>query len=141
MLCPRSNQVIGLDAPPIAAYLHEDHDIAIGTDSLASVPSLDLLGDMAMLAALARAQGCSSDDLHERMLHAATRGGASAVGRSDIGLLERGARAGTAVFAVNAFGTQPGQALVDGGAGRCVLTIIGGRTVHAVERQTRRGDS
>ena len=37
-LCPRSNQVIGLDAPPVAAYLTEGNMIAVGTDSLSSSP-------------------------------------------------------------------------------------------------------
>ena len=37
-LCPRSNRVIGLDAPPIAAYLTEGNMIAVGTDSLSSSP-------------------------------------------------------------------------------------------------------
>ena len=37
-LCPRSNRVIGLDAPPVAAYLTEGNMIAVGTDSLSSSP-------------------------------------------------------------------------------------------------------
>ncbi len=37
-LCPRSNAVIGLDEPPVAAYLVEGNALAVGTDSLASSP-------------------------------------------------------------------------------------------------------
>ena len=135
-LCPRSNRVIGLEAPPAAAYLSEGHDIAVGTDSLSSSPSLDLLGDVAALAQLCRAQGYASDDLHQRLVHAATIGGAGVLGRSDLGTLTPGLRADLAVFDVEvASGAcsgggeaaeSPERALVERGEGSCVLTVIGG---------------
>ncbi len=62
-LCPRSNRVIGLDAPPVGAYLTEGNMIAVGTDSLSSSPSLDLLEDVALLFDLAQAQGYEDQDL------------------------------------------------------------------------------
>lgn len=83
-LCPRSNAVIGLDAPPVAAYLTEGSPIAVGTDSLSSSPSLDPMEDVGALARIARAQGYRGADLHERLLSAATFGGARALG-IDIG--------------------------------------------------------
>lgn len=83
-LCPRSNEVIGLEAPPVAAYLREGSPIAVGTDSLSSSPSLDPMADVAALARIAREQGYAGADLHERLLAAATFGGARALG-IDIG--------------------------------------------------------
>lgn len=83
-LCPRSNEVIGLEAPPVAAYLTEGSPIAVGTDSLSSSPSLDPMADVAALARIAREQGYAGRDLHERLLSAATFGGARAMG-VDIG--------------------------------------------------------
>ena len=83
-LCPRSNEVIGLEAPPVAAYLTEGSPIAVGTDSLSSSPSLDPMADVAALARIAREQGYAGRDLHERLLSAATFGGARAMG-IDIG--------------------------------------------------------
>ncbi|WP_375405476.1 amidohydrolase family protein [uncultured Amnibacterium sp.] len=83
-LCPRSNEVIGLEAPPVAAYLREGSPIAVGTDSLSSSPSLDPMADVAALARIAREQGYEGADLHERLLAAATFGGARALG-IDIG--------------------------------------------------------
>jgi cytosine/adenosine deaminase-related metal-dependent hydrolase len=83
-LCPRSNEVIGLEAPPVAAYLTEGSPIAVGTDSLSSSGSLDPMADVAALARIARAQGYAGADLHERLLSAATFGGARAMG-IDIG--------------------------------------------------------
>lgn len=130
VLCPRSNDTIGLQPPPVAAYLDEGHELAIGTDSLASAPSLDVLADAAVLAELASRQGYDRDDVHHRLIEAATRGGARALGRADIGALEPGMRADLAVFAVE---TQqwPERALVTEGAGTCVLTVAGGRTLVA----------
>ncbi|MBN9613914.1 MAG: amidohydrolase family protein, partial [Actinobacteria bacterium] len=130
-LCPRSNRVIGLEAPPVAAYLREGHEIAVGTDSLSSSPSLDLLGDVAALASLAREQGYEGADLHERLVRAATLGGAGVLGRSDIGALEPGRRGDLAVFEVMTVGDEaPEQALVERGEGSCSLTVIGGRVRH-----------
>jgi len=130
-LCPRSNRVIGLEAPPIAAYLREGHEIAIGTDSLSSSPSLDLLGDVAALASLAREQGYADADLHERLVRAATLGGAGVLGRDDIGALAPGMRADLAVFEVMTVGDEaPEHALVERGEGSCSLTVIGGRVRH-----------
>ena len=83
-LCPRSNEVIGLEEPPVAAYLTEGSPIAVGTDSLSSAPSLDPMADVAVLAGIARRQGYRGADLHERLLSAATFGGARALG-IDIG--------------------------------------------------------
>ena len=135
-LCPRSNRVIGLEAPPAADYLSEGHDIAIGTDSLSSSPSLDLLGDVAALAQLCLTQGYASDDLYQRLVHAATIGGAGVLGRSDLGTLTPGLRADLAVFDVETGGhngsgegevaESPERALVERGEGTCVLTVIGG---------------
>lgn len=130
-LCPRSNRVIGLAPPPVADYLEEGHEIAVGTDSLSSSPSLDLLGDVAALAVLARAQGYHGDDLESRLVDAATRGGARTLGRSDIGVLEPGARADLALFDVDTRDDAPERALIERGEGSCALTVIGGHTLYA----------
>ena len=130
-LCPRSNEVIGLDMPPVAAYLREGNLIAVGTDSLSSSPSLDLLADVAALSRVARAQGYREDDLHQRLFTAATLGGAAAlglhVGKHRIGQLGVGAMADLAFF--EAASHHPDAALaelVEDGAGRVRRTIVEG---------------
>jgi aminodeoxyfutalosine deaminase len=130
-LCPRSNAVIGLDEAPVAAYLAEGNAIAVGTDSLSSTPSLDLLGDVAELARLARAQGYRGGDLHARLLDAVTRGGAAAMGHDSgderFGVLEAGAIADLAVLDVD--GDRADDvlaAVVESGEGRQLATIISG---------------
>ncbi|WP_307804620.1 amidohydrolase family protein [Curtobacterium flaccumfaciens] len=130
-LCPRSNAVIGLDPPPVADYLREGSPIAIGTDSLSSSPSLDLMADVTALHRIARAQGYGHRDLHERLLAAATLGGAHAmglaVGPDRIGHLAVGARADLAVFDVDARTVPDALAeLVEDGAGRAAATVIRG---------------
>ena len=127
-LCPRSNAVIGLNPPPVADYLREGNVIAVGTDSLSSSPSLSLLEDVAALHRLARAQGYAGADLHERLLTAATRGGAVALGLDDAGTLTAGRRADLAVFPVAS--TVPADAvaeLVETGPAEAVATVVAGR--------------
>ncbi|WP_439689302.1 amidohydrolase family protein [Curtobacterium sp. SP.BCp] len=136
-LCPRSNAVIGLDPPPVADYLREGSPIAIGTDSLSSSPSLDLMADVTALHRIARAQGYRGHDLHERLLAAATLGGAHAmglaVGPDRIGHLAVGARADLAVFDVDARTVPDALAeLVEDGAGRAVATVVRG-VVRAID--------
>ncbi len=85
VLCPRSNLHIETRLPPLAAMLERGVSLALGTDSLASSPSLDPLAD-------ARA-------LHERfpdapaaaLIAAVTSGGARAIGwGASLGLLAKG---------------------------------------------------
>lgn len=127
-LCPRSNAVIGLSPPPVAAYLREGNAIAVGTDSLSSSPSLSLWHDVAALHGLARAQGYDDDDLHARLFAAATVGGARALGLTDTGVLRPGARADLAVFPVSASAPRDALAeLVEAGPAEASLTLVGGR--------------
>ena len=126
VLCPRSNATIGLDAPPVADYLRECSPIAVGTDSLGSSPSLDLLGETAALAVLASDQGYYEDDLELRLFEAVTLGGARSLGLDHlVGSIEVGKRADFAVF-----GLMPSPrieyTLVRSGSGRCTGTVIGG---------------
>jgi cytosine/adenosine deaminase-related metal-dependent hydrolase len=124
-LCARSNAVLGAGEPPIAAHLAEGNPFCVGTDSLASSPSLDLLDELRALGALARAQGYTADDLPRRLLTAATLGGASALGQDGGGVLREGTRADIAVFEVASPSAHPHGELLR--SGRCLLTLVGGR--------------
>ncbi|HVF03973.1 MAG TPA: amidohydrolase family protein [Frankiaceae bacterium] len=128
-LCVRSNAVLGAGTPPVAAYLEEGSPVAVGTDSRASTPSLDLVEELAAVREVALAQGFPPDGLARRLVEAATAGGAFALGRDDVGVLAAGVRADLAAFDVPADG-DPYDALVAHGAGRCVATVLGGRLVH-----------
>ena len=129
-LCPRSNAVIGLDEAPIAAYLQEGNDLALGTDSLSSSPTLDLLDDAALFCEIARKQGYFNKDLHNRLFDIITRGGAKALGKSEglrrLGVVNEGSSADFAYFDVDK--NNPLEVLLESGGGHCVATIISGKT-------------
>ncbi|MFI9558154.1 amidohydrolase family protein [Nonomuraea endophytica] len=130
-LCPRSNRTLGLDGPDVAALLREGNPIAVGTDSLSSSPSLDLLADVAALKRLAVRQGYHHPDLDRRLIEAATLGGAHALGmRDEIGVLRPGSRADFAVFDVDP--RDPYAGLVENGSGRCLATVVGGTKLWAL---------
>lgn len=125
-LCTRSNAVLQAGEAPVADYLAEGNPVALGTDSLASSPDLDLLAEARATRDLARRQGLERPE--RQLVEALTRGGAQAVGQ-DLGTIREGARADLAVFDVPVDG-DPYVDLVEHGAGRCVATVLGGRLVH-----------
>lgn len=129
-LCPRSNITVGIDPPPVADYLREHIRFAVGTDSLGSTPSLDLMADVALLYDLARHDGYDDADLAPRLIRAATSEGARALGLDDqLGSLAPGMRADMAVFDVDCGGDVE-TAFVTTGAGHCTATIIAGELRH-----------
>lgn len=128
-LCVRSNATLGAGSPPVADYLAEGSPVAVGTDSRASCPSLDLVEELGALRSLALSQGAPVSGLSQRLVEAATAGGAYALGLPDVGRLVPGARADLAVFDVPTDG-DPYDALVEHGTGRCVATVLAGRLVH-----------
>jgi cytosine/adenosine deaminase-related metal-dependent hydrolase len=72
--CPRSNQRTGAGTPPIAAFYGSGVRVAIGTDSLASTPDLNVFAELALMRAIAPAVPASS------LLESATLQGARALG-------------------------------------------------------------
>ncbi len=79
-LCARSNATLGAGRAPVAAYRAEGNPVAVGTDSLASSPDLDVLAELRALERLARDQGSDPTGLAEWLVRAATIGGAHALG-------------------------------------------------------------
>lgn len=87
--CPRSNTRLLNGRLPLAAYRAAGVRLALGTDSLASSPSLSVWGE----AAYAEALHSEADETPtpEEMLRLATLGGADALGLADdLGSLEPG---------------------------------------------------
>jgi cytosine/adenosine deaminase-related metal-dependent hydrolase len=86
--CPRSNQHVGVGAPPLEAFYAMNVNVAFGTDSLASAPDLN------MFAELAEARELAPRVPARTLLESATRRGAAALGfEDDYGTLEVGKRA------------------------------------------------
>jgi cytosine/adenosine deaminase-related metal-dependent hydrolase len=92
VLCPRSNVHIEGRMPPLRAVRAAGIEAALGTDSLASNASLDVLAE-----AKAFADAEPSVAAWE-LVRMATWNGARALGRADLGRLSRGAKPG--VYAV-----------------------------------------
>ena len=83
--CPRSNGHTGAGLPPIADFYESGVRIAIGTDSLASSPDLNVFAEVATLHALAPSVPAAS------LLESATIQGARALGfDADYGTIEPG---------------------------------------------------
>ena len=86
--CPRSNGHTGAGAPPIGDFYASGVRIAIGTDSLASTPDLNVFAELATMRALAPSVPA------RRLLDSATRQGARALGfDGEYGTIEPGKRA------------------------------------------------
>ena len=86
--CPRSNGHSGAGVPPIADFYASGVRVAVGTDSLASTPDLNVFAELAAMRALAPSVPAS------RLLESATRQGAQALGfDADYGTIEPGKRA------------------------------------------------
>ena len=86
--CPRSNGHTGAGAPPLEDFYASGVRVAVGTDSLASAPDLNVFAELATMRALAPSIPATS------LLESATRQGARALGfDADFGTIEPGKRA------------------------------------------------
>jgi aminodeoxyfutalosine deaminase len=92
VLCPRSNLHIEARLPPVGELLQAGIVPALGTDSLASNESLDVLAEASTLHA-------ELPDLSPRALfEMATAAGGRALGRRDLGRIARGTRPGLVAY-------------------------------------------
>lgn len=98
--CPRSNRHVGVGPPPIDAFYAMDVRVAFGTDSLASVPDLNMFSELAEARRLAPRVPA------RRLIESATLAGARGLGFGDaLGSLDVGKRA--ALIAVRIPDTAP----------------------------------
>ncbi len=77
-LCPRSNAALNVGKAPVAAYLNAGVPLALGTDSMASSPSLSIWDEMAFARDWFAGEATPRD-----WLKIATFGGAKALGLHD----------------------------------------------------------
>ena len=111
--CPRSNRDHGHGTAPLGAFRTAGLRVGLGTDSVVSVPDVDLWAE-------AQAAGLDA----KGALHALTIEGARALGwERDIGSLEVGKAADLAVFPGDLPRPSPSSA---------ALTLLAGRIVHQV---------
>lgn len=110
VVCPRSNRNLGVGTADVPALLEAGVRVCLGTDSLASAETLDVLDD----AVLLRRQfpGLPSDTIVRMM----TRAGAEALGFDDLGTLEPGRTAALAFAPADASLEDPAGFLLSGEA-------------------------
>ena len=83
--CPRSNEWVGAGLPRVSHFYAAGLPVAIGTDSLASAPTLNLFDELAELRRIAPDVAASA------LLDSATRQGARALGAgADFGTISTG---------------------------------------------------
>ena len=140
--CPSSNMILGSGIAPVRDMLDSGVKVALGVDGSASNDANHMLGEarQAMLLQRVAARGGepAAHALSAReALELATRGGAAALGRDDIGSLEPGKAADVVAFRVDDLAhagalADPVAALVTCAPGPAWLSVIDGRIV--VER-------
>lgn len=88
--CPRSNKELGVGRMPLKKFLDAGITVGLGTDSLASVPTLNMWDEMRYAYHIHRRDGISAEDI----FRIATIGGAKALGLDrEIGTLDPGKKA------------------------------------------------
>lgn len=138
--CPKSNSKLGHGRAPLAKFLQAEVIVGLGSDSVASNNTCDILEEARFAALLARAAG--GDVSANQMLEAATLGGALCFDlESEIGELKEEAQAD--LIAVRLTGVHqlpnydPVATLIFASSGRDVmLTVIAGREVYRDGRVT-----
>lgn len=109
-VCPRSNRNLRVGVAPIRRLLEAGVRLCLGTDSLASAETLDLMADMALL------QSQFPDLAPEVIVRMATLGGAEALGLADLGTIEAGKRGDLAFVPAAESPADPLRFLTSGAA-------------------------
>ncbi len=110
VVCPRSNRNLGVGRADVPALLAAGIRLALGTDSLASSQTLDVLDDAVELHRQFPALDPAT------VVRMATLGGATALGLGHLGALEPGKRAALAFAAAEAEPEDPHAHLLSGEA-------------------------
>jgi cytosine/adenosine deaminase-related metal-dependent hydrolase len=120
--CPRSNVWVGAGAPPVDRFAASGVRVAVGTDSLASAPDLNLFAELQALRAMAPAVPART------LIGWATRGGAEALGLGgELGTLAPGRRARFLAVDVPADVADVEEYLVSGVTPQAIRWIDGTR--------------
>lgn len=143
--CPKSNAKLGHGRAPLASFINHGLKVGIGSDSVASNNTCDILEEARFAALLSRVGGNENNERMvsaEDVLHAATLGGARALGLdASVGALDVGKQADLAVVALDGAHQQPAHdpvaAIVFASSGRDVrMTMVAGEEIYRDGRIT-----
>ena len=125
--CPRSNHELGTGTMDLVNFLESRIPVGLGTDSLASSPSLNLWDEMRYAYEIHRRSGISIRDI----FHMATLGGARALGMGkEIGSLEPGKRADIIALALPRKNTGDLYSDLLRETNTCIMSIVNGRVLY-----------
>jgi 5-methylthioadenosine/S-adenosylhomocysteine deaminase len=138
--CPKSNAKLGHGRAPLAKFIDAGVVVGLGSDSVASNNTCDIIEEARFASLSARFSAHDSENpfpTASQMLAAATTGGAQCLGLTElgIGVLREGGQADLVVVGLDGAHQlpvyDPLTALVFSSSGRDVLlTIIAGREVY-----------
>jgi 5-methylthioadenosine/S-adenosylhomocysteine deaminase len=143
--CPKSNAKLGHGRAPLAQFLARGLAVGLGSDSVASNNTCDLIEEARFALLLARAASdvdYASLPGAAEILETATAGGARALGlEGQVGELRTGLQADFAAVALDGAhqipSYDPVSSLIFASSGRDVrLTVVGGREIYGDGRLT-----
>ncbi|HEV2827259.1 MAG TPA: amidohydrolase family protein [Pyrinomonadaceae bacterium] len=141
--CPKSNSKLGHGVAPFAKLTQKRVAVGLGSDSVASNNTCDLLEEARFALLLARSLANNNHTLTcEDVLSAATSGGAHSLGlQNQIGELREGFQADFAVVSLDGVHQVPSygvaETLIFASSGRDVtLTVVAGNEVYRDGRVT-----
>jgi 5-methylthioadenosine/S-adenosylhomocysteine deaminase len=138
--CPKSNAKLGHGVAPLTKLLNAGIDLGLGSDSVASNNTCDLLEEarfgLLMSRSVAATNSSSSFISSEEILRTATLGGAKALGlEGQVGELRADLQADFAVIALDGAhqipSYDPATTLIFSSSGRDVrLTVVAGKEIY-----------
>ncbi len=131
--CPTSNLRLGAGVAPARALVDAGVRLGLGVDGSASNERGDLFGEARQALLVARGRGGADAMSARDVLRLATRGGASVLGRDDIGSLAPGMQADLAIWRTDGLELGGADDLVTGlvlsGPHRVDHLVVGGEDV------------
>jgi len=135
--CPKSNAKFGHGSAPLDAFMEKGIAVGLGSDSMASNNSCDMLEEARFAGLIARLSGCGQEFIDPQSLfHLITMGGASALGLGqEIGSLEEGKQADIAVISLAGIGQVPvndiySALIFSTGAASVTSVMVGGEVIY-----------
>ncbi len=125
--CPRSNKEVGAGTMKLKQFLKARIAVGLGTDSLASSPSLNMWDEMRFACQLHRRDGITAHDI----FRIATIGGAKALGLDhEIGTLDPGKRADIIAVPLPARNTGDIYSDLIRETKSCNMAMVNGKILH-----------
>lgn len=125
--CPRSNNETRVGRMPLKKFLDAGITVGLGTDSLASTPSLNMWDEMRYAYKIHKKDGITAKDI----FYLATIGGAKALGMDkEIGTLEPGKKADLIVVPLPKRTTGDIYSDLLRETKSCIMSVVNGKVIH-----------